>query len=105
MVPDDLAASIKAYFGSALDIEVEAATTATLKAFLENGRVLYPSRITRYGLKIQPRAPRWDRNTVFFMDGTSAFDLVDYWNLRAAGRAVIQCLSNSLAIKIFALSW
>jgi len=43
-----------------------------------------PLRMGSVGL--EPRRRGWPRDpTLFFMDGTSAVDLIDYWNLRAMG--------------------
>lgn len=51
--------------------------------------VLFPSRITRYGTKIFSRYGFRRNANVFFMDATKTEDVVDYWNLRAMGKAVI----------------
>src|SRR5438034_775438 len=88
-VPSFLEQSIKEHYTKALDLHWEQADFSTFRTFIDDPLVIYPHRLTRKGLKAVPRSMMWDRDNLFFMDATSMLDLIDYWNLRAAGRRVI----------------
>jgi hypothetical protein len=63
----------------------------TPQAFLDQFKpnVLFPRRITEWGLPNR-RGLRFGRSScIFFMDGSKIEDVIDYWNLRATGRTVI----------------
>ncbi len=53
------------------------------------GDVLFPRRISIYGLDTTPGRNSFDRVNIFFMDASKAIDVIDYWNLRALGRTVL----------------
>lgn len=51
-------------------------------------RVLFPRRLSLYGLNTAKRS--WRRGAyAFFLDATKVEDIVDYWNLRALGGSVL----------------
>ena len=50
--------------------------------------VLFPHRITCHGINTLSRSGYRGNAYVFFMDATKVEDVVDYWNLRALGKAV-----------------
>jgi hypothetical protein len=53
------------------------------------GNVLYPRRITQWGLDPLGRSGFRKDARVFFMDATKITDIVDFWNLRALGGSVL----------------
>lgn len=89
IIPDQIDGLLAKHYAEAFDLGKEPASTATLKKFLQNPRILYPHRITRYGLTETPRSFVWNFDNLFFMDANRALDIVDFWNLRAVGRRVI----------------
>jgi len=86
---ESLQQAITERFGRALDITSEPANTHILSTFARDSKILYPLRVSRYALQSTPRSSMWRNDNVFFMDATSTLDLLDFWNLRAAGRHVI----------------
>jgi hypothetical protein len=58
-------------------------------------RIIFPLRLTVHELKRQPRR-WWADPKLFFFDENNGYDLIDYWNMRAAGWQV-RALPVSLA--------
>lgn len=76
-------------YSEALEIERPQVTPEEFLS-LTGQSVLFPRRITSWGLAAQGGGLRFGRQScVFFMDASSIEDVVDYWNLRATGRSVI----------------
>lgn len=90
----------KGYFGKHLDVGFP---QATLESFLEllEPHNLFPRRLTTWSLEYQPlREPQ-----LFVCDATSPQDIIDYWNLRAAGYYVVPIpiqISNLESVRKFA---
>ena len=51
--------------------------------------VLFPRRITGHNLKHYRRSGFGREASVFFLDAAKVDDIIDFWNLRAIGRATI----------------
>lgn len=59
-----------------------------------NSRTIFPRRIVQYGLETQNRGGFSNENIVFYLDPNDFIDIVDFWNLRAAGRNVLPVPEN-----------
>jgi hypothetical protein len=71
-------------------LEVERPTVAAQDYLALTGQdVLFPRRITTWGLPHRGGLGFGRNACVYFMDANSVEDVVDYWNLRATGRNVI----------------
>lgn len=79
----DLLSSV---YTEAMDIKTPKATE--LKKIL-NSKTIFPRRIVQYGLETYHRGGFSRENIVFYLDPTDFIDVIDFWNLRAAGRAVL----------------
>lgn len=86
--PDGLLPSIKARYFDPLEMEEARIEPQQLNDLLELN-VLFPRRISGYGISLEhPR--RFDEGAaVYFMDAAAIQDVVDFWNLRATGRDVL----------------
>lgn len=90
----------KGYFGKHLDVGFP---QTTLESFLEllEPHNIFPRRLTSWSLEYQPlREPQ-----LFVCDATSPQDIIDYWNLRAAGYYVVPIpiqISSLESVKKFA---
>jgi hypothetical protein len=90
----------KGYYGKHLDVGFP---QATLENFLEllEPQNFFPRRLTSWSLEYQPfREPQ-----LFVCDATSSQDIIDYWNLRAAGYYVVPIpiqISGLESVKKFA---
>jgi hypothetical protein len=62
-------------------------------------RNLFPLRLTIHELKHEPRRHWWSDPQLFYFDENNAYDLIDFWNMRAAGWQVA-ALPVSLAPKL-----
>jgi hypothetical protein len=49
-----------------------------------DARIIFPLRLTGHELRRQPRR-WWADPKLFFFDQNNGYDLIDYWNMRAAG--------------------
>jgi hypothetical protein len=85
---NQIASVITDNFSEALEIE---RPLATPEAFLSltGPKVLFPRRITSWGLSQHGGLGFGRQACVYFMDASSTEDIVDYWNLRATGRSVV----------------
>ncbi|MBJ9675436.1 hypothetical protein [Burkholderia gladioli] len=85
---DDILSSITSHYAEPLDIE---RPTVTAESFpvLTGPDVLFPRRITTWGLFNQGGFKFGQHACIFFLDASSVEDVVDYWNLRATGRNVL----------------
>ncbi len=50
---------------------------------------VYPLRVGMHNIDVLPRQQRWHDRSIFWMDATDPEDVLDYWNLRAAGHWVL----------------
>jgi hypothetical protein len=82
-LPGEIAALIRTNLGGRLGITDQTYAIATLTEHL-TPRNVFPRRIGIFGLRGHLREP-----TVYCMDAASSLDLIDFWNLRAAGFTVI----------------
>lgn len=90
----------KEYFGKHLDIGFP---QATLESFLEllEPHNFFPRRLTSWSLEFLPQR----ESQLFVCDATCPQDIIDYWNLRAAGYYVVPIpiqISSSESVKKFA---
>ena len=72
----------------ALDIEKPAISAQNYGTFVRS-RFILPRAVTRYKLESDGVGMRRQDSSAFYVDATKIADIVDYWNLRALGRAVI----------------
>lgn len=86
--PDDIQEAIKTDYAEALDIENVVPSTSVLKDIFLNTN-LFPQRVVRHEIKTRNTGWRHQGAYILYMDGNSVSDLVDFWNLRAMGKAVI----------------
>ncbi|MGF6793342.1 hypothetical protein OKW27_007679 [Paraburkholderia sp. 35.1] len=85
---DDFLSAITSQYAEPLEIERPPVTAESFPALTEPD-VLFPRRITAWGLLNQGRLNYGRHACIFFMDASSIEDVVDYWNLRATGRNVL----------------
>ena len=99
-LPSQAEQVIDRYYGKHLDVGF---TLPTLKNFLElfEPLNLFPRRLTSWSLEHQPlREPQ-----IFFCNANNPQDVIDYWNLRAAGYYVVPIpiqISSLETVKKFA---
>ncbi|MEX3930025.1 hypothetical protein AB4Y36_39550 [Paraburkholderia sp. BR10936] len=85
---DGILSAITSHYGEPLDIERPPVTAESFPE-LTGQDVLFPRRITAWGLLNQGRLNYGRHACIFFMDANSVEDVVDLWNLRATGRNVL----------------
>jgi hypothetical protein len=87
-LPPKIADIVRRHHAEPLEIEETEFKVEALGEFL-SGDALFPRRWTQYGLDVLGgRGIRGDA-AVYFMDGESLEDIIDFWNLRATGRPVL----------------
>jgi hypothetical protein len=91
------------HFAPELSAKTVPCVLADFSTFLRP-TILFLRRFGMFGLEAIPRGFRRG-DTVFLLDATNSLDVIDYWNLRALGRAVvpfpIQC-AESEAVRTYA---
>ncbi len=87
-LPPELMARLKRGYLEPLEIETPDFDIARFKETMA-GNVLFPRRITTHEIETLGRAGAGRDACVFFMDAEKVEDVIDYWNLRAMGRAVM----------------
>jgi hypothetical protein len=86
--PAPIQEAIEAGYSEAIDIEKPAVGPQNYESTLQAFRFL-PRSISRYELKTEGVAFGHEWSYAFYMDATKFADIVEFWNLRALGRAVI----------------
>jgi hypothetical protein len=87
-LPPKIADLVRRGHVEALEIQEPEFKVETLGEFM-SGNALFPRRWTQFGLNVLGgRRIRGDA-AVYFMDGDSIEDIIDFWNLRATGRPVL----------------
>ncbi len=87
-LPPELIRIVDERFQEPLEIERMAFAPEKLAELLAP-RVVFPRRVTEWGLDHESRGGLRDRARLFFFDATKPQDIVDFWNLRALGGAVL----------------
>lgn len=87
-LPAKVASAVRTNFAEALEIQFPDFEPAHLEE-LFGSDVLFPRRITQEGLRPERRAGFHRDASIFYMDGSKVEDVIDFWNLRATGRAVV----------------
>jgi hypothetical protein len=87
-IPSKLTPLLKEHYYKPLEINTPNFKIENIDELVA-GNVLFPRRITYYGISSLSRSGFRGDAYVFFMDATKVEDVVDYWNLRAMGRSVI----------------
>ena len=83
------------------DIDIEQPTfEADTYASITGRRRILPRDIVRYHIKVERGSP-YDRACAFYMDADSFMDIVDFWNLRALGRAVMPVPKQFIGIESY----
>src|SRR5712691_7543825 len=86
--PSKIADLVRRDHAEALDIQNVDFNAAKLTELVA-GNVLFPRRLTQYGLSTSGRSRLRGDASVYFMDAAKSEDIIDFWNLRAMGRLVI----------------
>jgi len=94
--PAHIAEAIDKEFGDALDLSKPEVSADTFRE-LTDGDVLFPRRITQWATRVQGGRGLREEASVFFMDASKIEDVIDFWNLRAAGRPVLPLPKQFLA--------
>lgn len=81
--PAEVASLIKAHFGSMLDISEPKCSVRSFHPLLDP-KYLFPRRIGTLEIKYRPRGAK-----IYCLDATNTLDILDFWNLRAAGFYVV----------------
>jgi hypothetical protein len=87
-LPELIQETVEANYSEAVDIEKPEVAANNFASIVEP-RCLFPRRITGHKLQSERRGYRLDAAYGFYMDATKVGDVIDYWNLRALGRAVV----------------
>jgi hypothetical protein len=87
-VPEHLMPALRSGYFEPLEIEQVQIETSRLKDLLTEN-VLFPRRISEYGVSLEGRPGLRGSAAAYFMDAAKLDDIVDYWNLRATGRYVL----------------
>jgi hypothetical protein len=87
-LPSKIADLVRRHHAEPLEIQETEFKVEALGEFMRVD-ALFPRRWTQYGLNVLGgRKIRGDA-AVYFMDGESLEDIIDFWNLRATGRPVL----------------
>lgn len=86
--PVHISDAVTTHLSSHLDIERPSASAETFFE-MNASDVVYPRRLTSWGLEAHGDLRFGRHACIFFMDASSIEDVIDYWNLRATGRSVI----------------
>jgi hypothetical protein len=87
-LPPKIADFVRRDHAEPLEIRDSAFNVEALGEFMA-GDALFPRRWTQYGLEVFGGRGIRGEAAVFFMDGNSLDDIIDYWNLRATGRPIL----------------
>ncbi|SMP72870.1 hypothetical protein SAMN06295888_11953 [Desulfonatronum zhilinae] len=87
-IPEKLLPALESEYFEPLEIERIQLEPSKLSELLERD-VLFPRRISAYGISVQSRRSFGRGAAAFFMDASKLEDVVDYWNLRATGRDIL----------------
>ena len=87
-LPTSIRSVVEAFFSKAIDFDRPEVEAEKFASIVKEG-VLFPRRITHHKLRNERRGHWRGDSYGFYMDLTRFGDVVDYWNLRALGRAVI----------------
>ena len=79
---------LEEHYFEPLEVQHSDFGVANIKDFMA-GDVLFPRRITGQNLKHYRRSGFGREASVFFLDAAKVDDIIDFWNLRAIGRATI----------------
>jgi hypothetical protein len=80
--------AIEAEYSEAIDIDKPAIGPTNFEAILKEYRFI-PRNMTRHELETEGVGFGRNESCAFYMDATKFADIVDFWNLRALGRAVL----------------
>lgn len=81
--PSEINGLIKQYFGPHLGLTEPTISVRNFETFLE-GKYLFPRRVGLREIDYNPRDA-----CIYCLDATKSIDIIDFWNLRAAGGYVI----------------
>jgi hypothetical protein len=87
-MPINVFTELKNHYFEPLDVKTPAFKIENLKEIM-SGKVLFPRRITHYGISNNRRSGFKRDAYIYFMDATKTEDILDFWNLRAMGKTVI----------------
>lgn len=87
-VPSTVKAQFDADFAKCCGISYEKMSVRNFAQHLDISNI-FPRRVTAFHINSTPRKSRFINQCLFFFDGESALDIVDYWNLRALGLTVV----------------
>lgn len=87
-LPTPIQNVVETYYSTAIDFN-KPELDAERFASIVQPRALFPRRITQHKLRNERRGRGLGNSYGFYMDVTRVGDVVDYWNLRALGRAVM----------------
>jgi hypothetical protein len=86
--PPEIGSLVEEHYSEPLEIQTLDFDTSRLPEMME-GSVFFPRRITQRGFAPFRRSGFRGDGIVYFCDASRAEDIVDFWNLRALGKAVI----------------
>ncbi len=95
-VPNSLAACFREKCAGLPGIEWKPCSLENFALFLEPGN-LFLRRLGSLHIHQQPPNSCSQRDCIFFMDVTAVVDIIDYWNLRAAGWNVVPAPKQAIA--------
>lgn len=98
--PQHIENEVNLHFSAEMEIQ-HPDVTPELFEDLIGSNVLFPRRATTWSTQQYGRLNSGNQKCVFFMDASKVEDVVDYWNLRATGRAVLPLPSQFLETKAF----
>jgi hypothetical protein len=87
-LPSAIQDVIETSYGEAIDIEKPEISAQNYESILHE-HIFFPRRIARYGLKTENSRNWHDHAYGYYMDADNFLEIVDFWNLRALGRAVM----------------
>lgn len=93
--PSEINGLIKQHFGSHMGLAEPTCSVRSFEKFLE-GNYLFPRRIGLTEISYNPQEA-----CIYCLDATKSIDIIEYWNLRAAGRYVIPAPKQSFSSPAF----
>ncbi len=87
-LPSQIYDSVVMRYSTALQLRQTDVNANTASKLMSEG-VLYPTRLSSYSITSRPRSSPISDFDIFYMDPMAVMDIIDFWNLRAAGRQVL----------------
>lgn len=87
-IPTKILSPLEKHYQNPLEIKKQDLKVDDIKQLL-SGKSLFPLRITRHGINKYHQSSFGRDACAYYLDATKTEDVIDFWNLRAMGKAVM----------------